>query len=65
MSRAVQVTQRDHPGGFEPSFASLGEPVRAAPIPDMQALGKLAFEFGLEVDPASVPRLAHEHQLRP
>jgi hypothetical protein len=30
----------------------------------MEALGRLAAEYGLEVDPASVPRLAQAHQLR-
>lgn len=52
------------PGGFEGYFAGLGELFRSSAIPDMEALGRLAAEYGLEVDPASVPRLAQEHQLR-
>lgn len=52
------------PGGFEGYFAGLGELFRAGPIPDMDALGKLASEYGLDVDPLSVPRLAQAHQLR-
>ena len=52
------------PGGFERYFAGLGELFRSSPIPDIQALGQLAAEYGLDVDPASVPRLAQAHQLR-
>ena len=52
------------PGGFEGYFAELGALFRAGPSPDMAALGKLASAYGLEVDPASVPRLAQAHQLR-
>ena len=52
------------PGGFEGYFAGLGELFRANPIPDMEALGRLAAEYGLDVDPMSVPRPAEAHQLR-
>jgi len=52
------------PAGFEDYFARLGALLRVDQPPDMDALGAVAAEFGLEVDPASVPRLAQAHGLR-
>jgi hypothetical protein len=52
------------PGGFEAYFDRLGELFRASPSPDGRELGRLAAEFGLDMDPESVPRLATEHGLR-
>ncbi len=46
------------PGGFEDYFAALGEV-----LPDLQRVAEVAERFGLDVDPASVPRLAQEHGL--
>jgi quercetin dioxygenase-like cupin family protein len=52
------------PGGFERYFERLGEILAVDGPPDLQALAAVAAEHGLEVDPASVPRLAAEHGLR-
>jgi quercetin dioxygenase-like cupin family protein len=50
------------PGGFETYFEEIGE-ILAAPRPDMAALGEVAARYGLQMDPASVPRLVAEHGL--
>ena len=50
------------PGGFETYFEGLGE-ILAAPEPDFGRLGELAARHGLQVDPASIPRLVAEHGL--
>jgi mannose-6-phosphate isomerase-like protein (cupin superfamily) len=52
------------PGGFEEYFARLGELFRASPMPDPAELGRIAAEFGMDVDPTSIPRLAQAHELR-
>ena len=52
------------PGGFEDYFARLGEILATDGPPDLERLAANAAEFGLEVDPASVPRLAQAHGLR-
>jgi quercetin dioxygenase-like cupin family protein len=46
------------PGGFEDYFAALAEV-----LPDLPRVAEVAERFGLDVDPASVPRLAQEHGL--
>jgi hypothetical protein len=51
------------PGGFEGYFEELGE-ILAAPEPDLERVGELAARHGMQLDPASVPRLVAEHGLR-
>jgi quercetin dioxygenase-like cupin family protein len=51
------------PGGFEGYFARLAGMLAGGAPPDLQALGALAAEFGMEIDADSVPRLAREHGL--
>lgn len=51
------------PGGFEEYFAELGELFAAPGPPDLEAVGAIAARFGLEVDSASVPRLAETYGL--
>lgn len=52
------------PGGFEGYFRRVAEIVPPATDgPDLEALGRVAGEYGLEVDPTSIPRLAAEHGL--
>jgi quercetin dioxygenase-like cupin family protein len=46
------------PGGFEDYFAALAEV-----LPDLSRVAELAQQYGLDIDPASVPRLAQEHGL--
>ena len=46
------------PGGFEDYFAALAEV-----LPDLARVAEVAQRYGLDVDPASVPRLAQEHGL--
>jgi oxalate decarboxylase/phosphoglucose isomerase-like protein (cupin superfamily) len=46
------------PGGFEDYFTAL-----AQVLPDLARVAELAQRYGLDVDPASVPRLAQEHGL--
>ncbi|MDP9428277.1 MAG: cupin domain-containing protein [Actinomycetota bacterium] len=51
------------PGGFEGYFTALGEVLAVDGSPDLARVAAVAQEFGLDVDPASVPRLAQEHGL--
>ena len=51
------------PAGFERYFAGLAELFASGPIPHPVALSELAAGYGLDVDPASVPRLAQAHRL--
>lgn len=51
------------PGGFEAYFKELGEILGAGGPPDLAALTAVADRYGLEMDPASVPRLVAEHGL--
>lgn len=51
------------PGGFEEYFAQLGELFATPGPPDLEAVGAIASRFGLEVDAASVPRLAETYGL--
>ena len=50
------------PAGFERCFSRLAE-LFASAGPTPEALVALAADFGLDVDPASVPRLAEQHGL--
>jgi uncharacterized cupin superfamily protein len=50
------------PGGFEKYFEEIGE-ILASSQPDMAALGAVAARYGLQMDPASVPRLIAAHAL--
>src|SRR3954470_16227163 len=43
------------PGGFESYFAELGE-ILAAGVPDLARLGEVAARYGLQMEPASIPR---------
>ena len=52
------------PGGFEHYFAEIGALLAATGGPDLEGIGALARRYGLEMDPASVPRLAERHGLR-
>jgi quercetin dioxygenase-like cupin family protein len=46
------------PGGFENYFAALAEV-----LPDLERVAEVAERYGLDIDPASVPRLAQAHGL--
>jgi mannose-6-phosphate isomerase-like protein (cupin superfamily) len=52
------------PAGFEGYFAGLAEIVTGQGPPDPGRLADLAGRYGLEMDRASVPRLAAAHGLR-
>jgi hypothetical protein len=52
------------PGGFERYFAELDTILNLPGPPDLAALGELAARYEMDVDPASVPRLAADHGLR-
>lgn len=52
------------PGGFERYCERASELFAAAGPPDLEALGAIDAEHGLELDRASVPRLMEEHGLR-
>lgn len=51
------------PSGFEGYFAQLGELFATGPDVDMGLLSAIATEYGLDIDPTSVPRLAQAHGL--
>jgi quercetin dioxygenase-like cupin family protein len=51
------------PGGFEGYFERLGELLAAGGPPDPAAIGAIAADYDLELDPASIPRLCAEHGL--
>jgi uncharacterized RmlC-like cupin family protein len=52
------------PAGFERYFERLGELFAVPGPPDLEALQAVAADHGLDVDPASVARLAQAHGLR-
>jgi quercetin dioxygenase-like cupin family protein len=52
------------PGGFERYFERAAELFAAGGPPDLDALGTLAAEYGLEFDLASMPQLMQQHGLR-
>lgn len=51
------------PAGFESYFTRIGEVLDAGGPPDLDLLAAVAADHGLEIDPASVPRLAQAHGL--
>lgn len=51
------------PAGFESYFEELGKILNAGGPPDGNALVALADRYGLDLDPASIPRLAAAHGL--
>jgi mannose-6-phosphate isomerase-like protein (cupin superfamily) len=51
------------PGGFEGYFAELADALSAGGPPDPAVVGRIAADYGLELDMASVPRLVEEHGL--
>jgi len=51
------------PGGFEGYFEQLSELLAAGSPPDPAKVGEIADRFGLELEPASIPRLTAEHGL--
>jgi mannose-6-phosphate isomerase-like protein (cupin superfamily) len=51
------------PGGFEGYFADLGEILALPGPPDPGALQQVASRYELDLDSASIPRLAAEHGL--
>ena len=52
------------PGGFEGYFARLGEVFTAGGPPDLDLLAAIADRYDMEIDPASIPRLAQTHGLQ-
>ena len=52
------------PAGFEGYFAGLGEILAGQGPPDAGRLAELADRYGLDLDRASIPRLAAAHGLR-
>lgn len=52
------------PSGFEHYFTRLGEVLVPGALPDEQLLAQIAADHRLELDLASVPRLAQAHGLR-
>jgi hypothetical protein len=52
------------PAGFEGYFAGLGEIFAGQAPPDPGRVAELAGRYGLDLDRASVPRLAAAHGLR-
>ena len=52
------------PAGFEGYFARLGEIFAGQGPPDPSRLAELADRYGLDLDRASIPRLAAAHGLR-
>jgi SAM-dependent methyltransferase/mannose-6-phosphate isomerase-like protein (cupin superfamily) len=59
----VRVLELIVPGGFETYFSELGAILSQPGPPDIPALIELARHYDLELDPASIPRLASEHAL--
>ena len=51
------------PGGFEDYFTALAEVLGADGPPDLTRLVEVAQRFGLDIDPASIPRLVETHGL--
>jgi hypothetical protein len=51
------------PGGFEGYFEQLSELLAQGSPPDPARVGMIAERFGVDLDPASIPRLTAEHGL--
>jgi quercetin dioxygenase-like cupin family protein len=52
------------PAGFEGYFARLGELLGGGGPPDLGGIAALATQYGMHVDPTSIPALMAEHDLR-
>lgn len=59
----ARVLEIISPGGFEGYFEQLSELLAVGSPPDPAAVGAIADRFGLELEPASIPRLTAEHGL--
>ena len=59
----ARVLEIISPGGFEGYFEQLSELLAAGSPPDPAKVGAIADRFGLELEPASIPRLTAEHGL--
>jgi hypothetical protein len=62
--RPARLLEIISPAGFEGYFAGLGEIFADQGPPDPGRLAELAERYGLDLDMASVPRLAAAHSLR-
>lgn len=62
--RPARLLEVVTPGGFEGYFERLAHVLRPGVQPDMAALAAIAADYGLDVDPTSVPRLAQAHGLQ-
>ena len=59
----ARVLEIISPGGFEGYFEQLSELLAAGSPADPAKVGAIADRFGLELEPASIPRLTAEHGL--
>ena len=59
----ARVLEIISPGGFESYFEQLSELLAAGSPPDPEKVSVIADRFGLELEPASIPRLTAEHGL--
>jgi quercetin dioxygenase-like cupin family protein len=59
----VRLLELIVPGGFERYFVELAEILGKPGPPDVAALEELAGRYDLDIDPASIPRLAAAHGL--
>jgi len=62
--RPARLLEIISPAGFEGYFARLGEIFAGQGPPDPSRLAELADRYGLDLDRASIPRLAAAHGLR-
>lgn len=62
--RPARLLEIISPAGFEGYFAALGEMFADQSPPDPGRLAELADHYGLDLDRASIPRLAAAHGLR-
>ena len=62
--RPARLLEIISPAGFEGYFAGLGEIFTGQGPPDPGRLAELADRYGLDLDLASIPRLAAAHGLR-
>ena len=62
--RPARLLEIISPAGFEGYFAGLGEILAGQGPPDAGRLAELADRYGLDLDRASIPRLAAAHGLR-
>lgn len=62
-SEPARVLEIISPAGFEGYFEQLSALLAEGSPPDPAKVGVIADRFGLELDPASIPRLTAEHGL--